>query len=113
VCDNCPNIPNPTQDPEACVQHIVNAQLQFVKSEALVSWQTTTETNTIGFNVVKYVKGQRIQLNTAVIPCQHCADGRAGSYSVFVGKHKSGQNVFVELIIVGGIIQESVPAPRN
>ncbi|HKQ97575.1 MAG TPA: thrombospondin type 3 repeat-containing protein, partial [Candidatus Polarisedimenticolia bacterium] len=68
VCDNCPTIPNPGQEDsdgippgDACIQQVVNAQIQNVKAQGLVSWTTTTETDTVGFNVVKYVKGQRVQ----------------------------------------------------
>jgi D-arabinose 1-dehydrogenase-like Zn-dependent alcohol dehydrogenase len=75
-----------------------------------VTWQTTTEVDVVGFNVVRYVKGQRIQLNAAVIACQHCIDARPGSYSFIVPKHKSGQSFFVELIRSTGT--ESYPVAR-
>jgi len=102
ICDTCPNIPNPNNDPGACVQDVVNAHIDFHspagKGSGLVTWQTTTETDVLGFNVIRVVKGQRIQLNPALISCQACGDGRSGSYSLIVPKHKSGQSFFVEML---------------
>jgi hypothetical protein len=115
ACDNCPNIPNPTQDPGACIQQVVNAHIDFHsgagKGSGLVTWQTTTEVDVLGFNVVRFVKGQRIQLNAAVISCTACGDGRSGSYSFIVPKHKSGQSFFIEMLRNGGIT-ESYPVTR-
>lgn len=106
-CDNCPTIPNPGQDPGACVQQVVNATISqhspAGKGSGLVTWQTTTETTVLGFNVVRFQKGQRIQLNAAVIACQACGDGRSGSYSFIVPKHKSGQSFFIEMLTQGGV----------
>ena len=114
ACDNCATIPNPDQNPAACVQQVVNATLNnhspAGRGSGLVTWQTTTEVDVVGFNVVRYVKGQRIQLNTAVIACQHCIDARPGSYSFIVPKHKSGQSFFIELIRSTGV--ESYPVAR-
>jgi hypothetical protein len=102
VCDTCPNIPNPDNNPAACVQDVINAHIDFHspagKGSGLVTWQTTTETDVLGFNVIRVVKGQRIQLNAALIACQACGDGRPGSYSTIVAKHKSGQSFFVEML---------------
>jgi hypothetical protein len=113
ACDVCPTIPNPNQDPGACIQQVTGEQLQFVKSQGLVSWATTTETDTVGFNVIKIVKGNRVQLNTATIPCQACGDGRGATYSAFIGKHQNGQDIFIELLRVGGIVEVYGPAVRH
>ena len=114
ACDTCPNIPNPDQNPQACVQQVVNAHIDFHspagKGSGLVTWQTTTEVDVLGFNVVRYVKGQRIQLNAAVISCTACGDGRSGSYSFIVPKHKSGQSFFIELVRQSTV--ESYPVTR-
>lgn len=125
VCDNCPNIPNPGQEDsnndgtgDACVQSVVNAHIDnhspAGRGSGLVTWQTTTETSVIGFNVIRNVKGQRIQLNTALISCTACGDGRPGSYAFIVPKHKSGQNFFVELVksTPGGPVTESYAVSR-
>jgi hypothetical protein len=116
ICDTCPNIPNPNQDPNACVQSVVNVAISFTsplgKGSGTVTWRTTTETDAVGFNVIRFVKGQRVQLNTALIPCQACGDGRSISYSFVVAKHKSGQNIFIELKRQGGVTEVYGPAAR-
>jgi hypothetical protein len=67
----------------------------------------------LGFNVVRFQKGVRIQLNTALIPCQVCTDGRAGSYSFIVAKHKSGASIFIELIHQSGSTTTFGPAVKQ
>ena len=110
VCDNCPTIPNPDQG-QACelADEVINPALDIHagagKGSGLITWQTTSEVSTVGFNVVRYSKGVRLQQNTAVIQCQFCFDGRAGSYSFIIPKHKSGQNIFVELLLSSGQVK--------
>ena len=115
ACDNCASIPNPDQNPAVCTQMVVNAQLDIHagsgRGSGLITWQTTTEVDVVGFNVVRYSKGQRIQQNTAVIACQFCFDGRPGSYSFIIPKHKSGQNIFIEMLRSTGQV-ESYPVAR-
>ena len=114
ACDNCATIPNPDQNPNACIQQVINARLDIHagagKGSGLITWETTTEVSVVGFNVVRFSKGQRIQQNAAVIQCQFCFDGRAGSYSFIIPKHKSGQNIFIELLTSTGV--ESFPVAR-
>jgi hypothetical protein len=108
ACDNCPNIPNPTQDPNACIEQVINARISNqpqAKGAGLVTWQTTTEVTIAGFNVVRFDKGHRIQLNAALIACTACGDGRPGSYSFIVPKHKSSKNFFIELVHTSGLTQ--------
>ena len=115
VCDVCPTIPNPDQNPDPCYQAVLDANIDIHspagRGSGLVTWRTSTEIDLVGFNVVRYVKGQRIQLNHATIACSACSDGRSGSYSFIVPKHKSGQNLFVEMVRVGGLV-ESIPVSR-
>jgi len=116
ICDNCPNIPNTNQDPSACIQSVADVRISFTsplgKGSGTVTWRTTTETDTIGFNVIRFVKGQRIQLNSSLIPCQACGDGRGINYSFIVAKHKSGQNIYIELKRQGGFTEVYGPAAR-
>jgi hypothetical protein len=111
VCDVCPTIPNPDQNPDDCVQQVVNAKIDFHspagRGSGLVTWQTTKEIDLVGFNVVRDVKGQRVQLNAALIACSACGDGRSGSYSFIVPKHKSGQSLFVEMVRVSGVVEST------
>ena len=115
ACDVCPTIPNPNQDPDPCYQTVLDAKIDIHspagKGSGLVTWRTTTESNLVGFNVVRYVKGQRIRLNAAVIACSACSDGRSGSYSFIVPKHKSGLNLFVEMVRASGFVV-SIPVSR-
>jgi hypothetical protein len=88
---------------------VINAHISNTssagKGSGLVTWQTTTEVTIAGFNVVRFDKGKRIQLNAVLIACTACGDGRPGSYSFIVPKHKSGRNFFVELVHVSGLTQ--------
>jgi hypothetical protein len=61
------------------------------------------EFNTLGYNVVHYENdGTRVQLNPATIPCQACSTGARPTYAFIVPKHKSGKNLFVELVTFQG-----------
>jgi hypothetical protein len=115
ACDVCPTIPNPNHDPDPCYPTVLDAKIDIHspagKGSGLVTWRTTTEIDLSGFNVVRYAKGQRIQLNAATIGCSACSDGRSGSYSFIVPKHKSGQDLFVEMVHVSGFV-ESTPVSR-
>jgi hypothetical protein len=87
---------------------VINARISNqpqAKGAGLVTWQTTTEVTIAGFNVVRFDKGKRIQLNAALIACTACGDGRPGSYSFIVPKHKSSKNFFVELVHTSGLTQ--------
>jgi hypothetical protein len=116
ACDNCPTIPNPTQDPNACHQTVINAHISFNspagKGSGLVTWQTTTEISVVGFNVVRFQSGKRIQLNNALIVCQTCTDGRPSSYSFIVPKHKSGKSFAIEMVTSAGGTPQQFPVSK-
>jgi len=116
ACDNCATIPNPTQDPSVCVQAVSQTVIDFVQKGGLVSWKTTTEVDVVGFNLVRFFKGQRIQLNPTTIACNHCTDGIGDVYSYPVAKHKSSQQnfiVYVEMLRATGAIEVYGPATRR
>ena len=117
LCDNCPTIPNPDQDPQACVQRATDIEIEILIQEAgagTVNWCTTTETDAVSFNVIRVKKGVRVQLNPLPVPCKQCGTGLGDCYSLFVGKHKGGQwEYFVEMRRSDGSIETFGPAVKG
>ena len=79
----------------------------------IVRWLNNHETGILGYFVVHYDKGQRIQLTPALIPCQQCETGLEAAYAVPIAKHKSAQDIYVEQVNARGTIQTIGPAERN
>jgi len=103
ACDNCPTIPNRDQNPAVCVQLCENVAISFSvnvgKGSGTVFWDTTREIDLIGFNVVEIdSKGTRTQQNTSLIRCEECVTGIGRTYTFVIPKHKSGHNIFVEML---------------
>jgi hypothetical protein len=116
--DNCPSVYNPGQadcdgngvgdacepvPPPCAVQAVSDVVITFnpaqSKGSGLVSWRTSTEITVVGFNVVVFdSRGRRIQQNRFLIPCKQCSTGKGTDYAFVIPKHKSGRNVFVEMI---------------
>jgi len=118
ACDNCPTIPNTNQDPAACVQLCENVKISFTsplgKGSGTVFWDTTREIDLIGFNIVELdSKGTRTQLNTSLIRCTQCQTSLGDTYGQPVPKHKSGHNIFVEMLRVNGNVGICGPAVRQ
>jgi len=118
ACDNCPTIPNPSQDPRICDCFDVSLTISFVspggKGSGLVTWRSCPEVDIAGFNVVTIDKrGSRVQLNPALIPCEECVTGMSHTYSTIIPKHKSGRNVFLEVLRLNGTVQVFGPAVRQ
>ncbi|MEK7426065.1 MAG: thrombospondin type 3 repeat-containing protein, partial [Actinomycetota bacterium] len=118
VCDNCPTLPNPDQNPAICFQRVENIMISFTsllgKGSGTVFWDTTHEVDVVGFNVVTIdAKGNRIQQNTAQIPCEECITGVGRTYSSIIPKHKSGHNIFIEMLRLNGTVQVFGPAARQ
>jgi hypothetical protein len=118
ACDNCPTIPNTDQNPAACFQAVENPAITFTspegKGSGTASWKSTHEVDLVGFNVVIIdAKGVRTQQNTALIRCEECITGVGRTYSFIVPKHKSGHNIFIEMLRLGGTVQVFGPAARQ
>jgi hypothetical protein len=118
ACDNCPTIPNRDQNPLVCEQRCQNVVISFTsalgKGSGTVFWDTSREVDVIGFNVVTIDgKGTRTQQNTALIRCEECVTGVGHTYSFVVPKHKSGHNIFIEMLRLNGAVQVCGPAARQ
>ena len=118
ACDNCPSVPNSDQNPAICDQRVENILISFTsplgKGSGTVFWDTTTEVDLVGFNVVTIdAKGNRTQQNTALIRCEECITGVGRTYSSIIPKHKSGHNIYIEMLRLPGIVQVFGPAARQ
>jgi hypothetical protein len=117
AADNCPTIFNPGQDPEACLQRAADITIDFRspfgKGSGLVAWRTTHEVDLLGFNVVTIdSRGKRTQLNVTRIPCEACITGEGITYTMTIPKHKSGRDIFIEILRPGGVVERYGPAQR-
>ncbi len=132
ACDNCVRVTNPDQadcdqdglgdlceiNPCNLPQEVEGVTIHYThplgRGSAVVSWTTTHEFDVVGFNVVVLDnRGVRIQQNRFLIPCTQCATGRGSDYSFVIPKHKSGRNVYVEMICTGDCARLWGPAVRR
>ena len=118
ACDNCPAVPNPDQMINPCECTRVPLAISFSSPEGrgsgTVTWRSCPEVNLLGFNVVRLTQsGERIQLNDAFIPCQECVTGLPYDYTFIVPKHKSGRDIFLEVLLRDGSFHRFGPAARN
>ena len=114
VCDPCPTFPNVTD----CTQKVVAECISFTstagKGSGTVSFRTQFETDLVGFNVVTIDgKGTRVQQNPTLIRCEECVNGNGHIYSSIIPKHKSGHNIFIEMLRLNGTVQTFGPAVRD
>jgi hypothetical protein len=119
ACDFCTTVPNPDQDPCACafcgaLNIFVSFDSPIGRGSGTVSWSTSFEVNVAGFNVVVIDnRGDRVQQNDVLIPCEECVTGRSAFYQYFIPKHRSGRNIFIEMVRRDGIVQVFGPAIRQ
>jgi hypothetical protein len=123
ACDNCPLVPNIDQADgntngfgDACDDWtpfpvgIGNS----AKGSGTVTWTTDSEKAMRGFNVIEFDnQDHRLQLNDAPIPCVECTSGLGAHYVFPVPKHRSGRNIFVEVLETTGLVYTYGPATRN
>lgn len=116
ACDPCPAIPAPpgvacTGDPVEDL--VIDVHSPAGRGSGLITWTTTSEVGVVGFNLVIFDSGMRTQLNAAIIPCQMCSSGLAAAYAYIIPKHKSGKDIYLEMIRVDGSVVLHGPAKRK
>jgi len=107
------------EDLSECRQGVKDICINFTsplgRGSGTVSWRTPLEVSVAGFNVVTYQSpgGERVQLNDTPIPCQECVTLSGATYTFIVPKHKSGKNIYIELVRQDGTVQTFGPAAKG
>lgn len=83
------------------------------KGSGLVSWITSTERDVRGFNVVILDSHGRTQINNVLIQCEQCTTGLGASYTTLLPKHKSGRNIYIEVVHRNGRVETFGPAHKE
>lgn len=108
ACDPALGCTHPI-DLETCSQEVVGIVLSFSsplgRGSGTLSWSTTHEWSLGGFNVLVFnQQGQGVRINYVPIPCEACVTGQGAAYQFILPKHKSGKDVFVELLARDGSV---------
>ncbi len=83
------------------------------KGSGTLSWTTNQEIDLQGFNIIVLDNsGNPTQLNAVLIPCEECVTGIGDTYTYFLPKHKSGRNVFLEVVHTDGSRERFGPASK-
>jgi len=103
ACDNCPQLFNPQQGPDDCVELVTDITISRTspigKGSGVVTWTSTHENDLSGFNVVEQNHdGSFTALNPSLIACEECVTGQGHTYSFIIPKHKSGHDLFIQMI---------------
>ncbi len=84
------------------------------KGAGLLTWTTDLEFDLLGFNVVTLdARGSRVQLNSVVIPCEECITVGGHTYTFLVPMHKSGRNIYIEVVHVDHKVDVFGPSRRE
>lgn len=78
-----------------------------------VSWGTEREIDLVGFNIIVLQGSLAIRQNDVLIPCEGCVTGSGHDYTYIVPKHRSGRNLYVEVVRLDGSIVRVGPASRE
>jgi hypothetical protein len=75
---------------------------------------TTAKVDVVGFNVITIdSQGRGTLLNPVPIGCEECVTGVGHTYFYILPKHKSGHNVYIEMLRQKGAIAIGGPAVRE
>ena len=107
-CDTCPTVPNPDQDPAPCTPLVKDIAISKTspqgRGSGLLTWATTNEFAVTGFNILERNRdGSFTRLNPATVPCQECESLRGATYAYIISKHRSGQNLFIQMVARDGV----------
>jgi len=94
---------------------VVNLQVAKKSGKTDISWDTTAELTTVGFNVIGTNRnGRDVQLNTRLIPAKHGTTGEGASYSISLTasalKSKGSTAVYIEIVKTNGAKERFGPA---
>lgn len=112
--DNCPTVPNPTQDPLACDERVVSALLRLAVGAGpnRVTWSVTHEVDLAGFSLVTIVReGETIPLTGSLIPCRVCTGGGAADYGADVPRRFAGRDLYIDMVRRDGSTARVGPVP--
>jgi hypothetical protein len=87
---------------------ISDAKLDSQSSQVTVMWKTATESDVLGFNVLRTVNGVTTRLNAAMIEATFSGQASSGSYSFVDDTVEVGQLYFyfIEIVMTNGTVQE-------
>jgi hypothetical protein len=114
IDDNC----NGAVDDVECPPRLVDLRIAFNSTDGqgsgVLNWTSSKEVQVAGFNVVMVdPNGRRTQINNEPVPCHECTTGLGHTYGYLVPKHKSGRNLYVEMLFSDGRVVPFGPAVKQ
>jgi thrombospondin type 3 repeat protein len=119
VCDNCTEPPPGAPDPCGCrpefpVNLTLDINSPLKHGSGILTWSTLSERTMFGFNIIMVdSQGRPNVVNPALIPCDECVTGLGANYAAVVPKHKSGKQIFVQVVYIDGRTLTFGPAVKN